>query len=126
MSGRYTFALAVLHALTLVPGWAGQVLLDRIVARVEGDVILLSEVRTLSRYQDLVDGKKETDSQILDRLIDQWIVRTEADTARFPHPTDVDIARGLDRLLTAFDSLDEYQSRKKALGLSDSDVHKMI
>ena len=61
--------------------------IDRIVARVDTDIILLSDVRALERYQQLVDGKSETDAQILDRLIDQWIVRNEADTAQFPHPT---------------------------------------
>lgn len=119
-------APAIFLLLIFASQLLGQVLLDRIAARVEGDVILLSEVRTLSRYQELVDGKKESDAQILDRLIDQWIVRNEAETARFPHPAEVDVARGLERLLAAFDSLDEYQSRKKALGLSDNDVQKMI
>ena len=61
-------------------------LLDQIAARVENDIILLSEVQTLSRYQMLVEGKAESDGAILDRLVDQWIVRNEADTARFPHP----------------------------------------
>jgi len=122
----HTLIFGSMLILACAPRSASQLVLDRIVARVEGDVILLSEVRTLGRYQDLVEGKKETDTQILDRLVDQWIVRNEADTARFPHPSDVDIARGLDRLLAAFDSLDEYQARKKAVGLSDSDVQKMI
>lgn len=123
---RHRSAVAVVFLLPMALSLTAQVLLDRVVARVEGDVILFSEVRTLSRYQDLVDGKKEPDSQILDRLIDQWIVRNEAETARFPHPTEVEVARGLERLLAAFDSLDEYQARKKALGLSDTDVQKMI
>src|SRR5262245_59219639 len=38
-----------------------QELLDRIVARLENDVILLSDVRLLSRYQLLVEGKAESD-----------------------------------------------------------------
>jgi len=126
MTLRHRSTVTVVFLLATAVSLTAQVLLDRIVARVEGDVILFSEVRTLSRYQDLVDGKKEPDSQILDRLVDQWIVRNEAETARFPHPTEVEVARGLERLLAAFDSLDEYQSRKKALGLSDTDVQKMI
>src|SRR5690349_22010098 len=121
---RYMMGIALLASLGTCA--RSQEVLDQIAARVEHDIILLSEVRTLSRYQLLVDGKSESDSAILDRLVDQWIVRNEADTARFPHPSDVDIARGLDRLLAAFDSLDEYQARKKAVGLSDSDVQKMI
>src|SRR5256885_5976066 len=75
-----------------------QEVLDRIVARVENDVILMSDVQMLSRYQLLVDGKSEGDSEILERLIDQWIVRSEATAARTPQPSDVDIDRGLQRL----------------------------
>ena len=103
-----------------------QELLDQIAARVESDIILLSEVRTLSRYQMLVDGKAETDTAILDRLIDQWIVRNEADTARFPHPTDVEIARGVEHLEASFASPDEYQARKKQSGLSDKEIQQAV
>jgi hypothetical protein len=103
-----------------------QELLDQIAARVEGDVILLSEVRTLSRYQMLVDGKSESDAAILDRLIDQWIVRNEADTARFPHPADVEIAHGVEHLETSFASPEEYQARKKQSALSDKEIQRMV
>jgi hypothetical protein len=103
-----------------------QELLDQITARVEGDVILLSEVRTLSRYQMLVDGKSESDAAILDRLIDQWIVRNEADTARFPHPADVEIAHGVEHLETSFASPEEYQARKRQSALSDKEIQRMV
>src|SRR6266849_6547035 len=103
-----------------------QELLDQIAARVESDIILLSEVRTLSRYQMLVDGKVESDAAILDRLIDQWIVRNEADTARFPHPADVEIAHGVEHLQASFASPDEYQARKKQSGLSDKEIQRMV
>jgi hypothetical protein len=103
-----------------------QEVLDQIAARVEADVILLSEVRTLSRYQMLVDGKAESDAAILDRLIDQWIVRNEAETARFPHPTDVAIAHGVEHLQASFASPEEYQARKKQAGLSDKEIRRML
>ena len=54
---------------------SAQELIDRIAARVENDIILLSDVRHLGRYQMLVDGKSETEAQLLDRLIDQWVVQ---------------------------------------------------
>jgi parvulin-like peptidyl-prolyl isomerase len=103
-----------------------QELIDRIVARVESDIILLSEVHTLSQYQLLADGKAESDEQILDRLIDQWIVRNEADTARFPHPSDAEIAQGVERLQASFTSHEEYESRRKQAGLSDGDIRNMV
>jgi hypothetical protein len=112
-------ALAVTYA-------RGQELLDQIAARVESDIILLSEVRTLSRYQVLVDGKAESDAAILDRLVDQWIVRNEADTARFPHPADVEIARGAEHLQGSFASPEEYEARKNQSSLSDKEIQRML
>src|SRR5713226_9779335 len=113
--------------LTLGPACArSQEVLDQIAARVEGDIILLSEVRTLSRYQMLVDGKAESDAAILDRLIDQWIVRNEAYTARFPHPADAEIAHGVEHLQASFASPDEYQARKKQSGLGDTEIQRMV
>jgi hypothetical protein len=113
--------------LALGPACArSQEVLDQIAARVEGDIILLSQVRTLSRYQMLVDGKSESDAAILDRLIDQWIVRNEADTARFPHPTDAAIAHGVEHLQASFASPEEYQARKRQSGLSDKEIQRMV
>jgi hypothetical protein len=103
-----------------------QELLDQIAGRVEGDIILLSEVRTLSRYQMLVDGKSESNAAILDRLIDQWIVRSEADTARFPHPTDVEITHGVEHLQASFALPEEYEGRKKQSELSDKEIRRMV
>jgi hypothetical protein len=121
-------SLVLAAALLALPSTSApsQQLLDGIAARVEGDIILLSQVRTLSRYQMLVDGKAECDAAILDRLIDQWIVKSEADTARFPHPTDAEIARGVENLHASFVSPEEFQSKQKQSGLSDKDIETML
>jgi len=105
---------------------APQETVDRIAARVENDIILLSDIRALSRYQQFVDGKSESDAQILDRLIDQWIVRTEAGVARFPHPIDAEIERNLERVRTSFASPEEYAARKKQSGLRDAEIREMV
>jgi parvulin-like peptidyl-prolyl isomerase len=121
------FALAAaLIGLAAARRLPAQEVIDRIAARVESDVILLSDVRVLARYQQLVDGKSESDAQILDRLIDQWIVRNEAETARFPRPSDDDIARGVERVQKSFPSPAEYEARKKEIGLTDADIRNMV
>jgi hypothetical protein len=121
--------IRVVLAAVLVTNAAGllaaQDVVDRIVARVENDIILLSDVRALSRYQQFLDGKSETDGQILDRLIDQWIVRTEADVSRFRQPTEADINLSLERLRKSFASAEEYEARKKQAGLSDVEIREM-
>jgi hypothetical protein len=105
---------------------ARQETVDRIAARIENDIILLSDIRALSRYQQFVDGKSESDAQILDRLIDQWVVRTEASVARFPRPSDAEIERSLERVRTSFPSTEEYEARKKQSGLTDAELREMV
>jgi hypothetical protein len=105
---------------------AGQEVVDRIVARVENDIILLSDVRELKEYQELVDGKSESENAIVDRLIDQWIVRSEAQLSRFPEPKDEEIDREVSRVVKSFTSAEEYQTRKKQSGLSDAEVRKIV
>jgi hypothetical protein len=119
---------AFLLAVGLVmpsPRCFSQEVVDRIAARVENDVILLSDIRALSRYQQFLDGKSETDDQILDLLIDQWIVRTEAEVARSPQPSDAEIEKSLTRLRGSFLSNQEYEARKKQLGIADQEIRAM-
>jgi len=116
---------AVFLCLLAQPILLAQEVLDRIVARVDNDVILLSDVRLLSRYQLLVDGKSESDWEILNRLIDQWMVRSEATVARTPKPSEAEIDRGQQRLLQSFASPDDYEARRKLSGLSEADVRRL-
>jgi hypothetical protein len=120
--------LFLLLAAMLLETSAGraQEVIDRIVARVENDVILLSDVRQLAEYQIFVDGKAESDEQILERLIDQWIVRTEAAAARFPQPSDQDVQRSLARLKRSFSSPEAFEERKKQSGLTDEEILRQL
>jgi hypothetical protein len=102
-----------------------QELIDRVVARIENDVILLSDIRLLAHYQLLVEGKAENDSEILDRLIDQWIVRNEATVAQTPQPSDADIDRALQQLVQGFSSKEDFEARRKLAGLTDADVRRI-
>jgi len=104
----------------------GQQVVDRIAARVESDVILLSEVQELSRYQFLVDGKSESDSVLLDRLLDQWIVRNEARISLFPEPSERDVERSLQRLKRTFSSEEEFRERQRQSGLTDRDLLRIL
>ncbi len=118
---------AMFIALVPVPGRGrAQDVIDRIVARVETDIILLSDVRQLNRYQVFLDGKAQSDEDILNRLIDQWIVRSEASVARFPQPSDEDVDRSIQRLKRSFSSPEEFQLRQKNSGLTEDDIHGFV
>jgi hypothetical protein len=126
MRNWVTFA-AMFIALLPVPGRSrAQDVIDRIVARVETDIILLSDVRQLNRYQVLLDGKAQSDEDILNRLIDQWIVRSEASVARFPQPSDEDVNRSIERLKRSFSSPEEFQLRQKNSGLTEDDIRRFV
>lgn len=115
--------------LGLLPGLGhlcAQEVMDRIVARVETDIILLSDVRQLSRYQAFLDGKPQSDADILNRLIDQWIVRSEASVARFPQPSDDDINRSIERLKRSFSSPEEFLARQKQSGITDEEIRRFV
>ena len=118
-------AISGVGFLALAAFACAQEVVDRIVARVDNDIILLSDVRELARYQNFVDEKAESDSEILDRLIDQWIVRSEAKAALFPQPSDEEVQRSLARLQRLFSSPEEYEERKKQAGLTDEDIMRM-
>ena len=107
------------------PDSFAQEVLDRIVARIENDVILLSDMRELSHYQMFVDGKSESDDKLLDRLIDQWIVRNEATVSRIAQPSDEDVNRSLARLKRSFSSQEEFEERRKQSGLSEEDLRRL-
>jgi hypothetical protein len=109
-----------------VPRAGAQQIVDRIVARVDEDIILQSDVDQLARYQVLVDGKSESQEQILERLIDQWIVRKEAEASRFPAAADADVDRGLQRLRRSFAKNEDFDSQREKAGLSEADVRQIV
>lgn len=126
MRRALAIATAVFLALSATYALRAQELIDRVAARVENDIILLSDIQDLARYQKFVEGHAESDSQILDRLIDQWIVRNEASAAQYPPPAPEEVDRSLQRLKSSFSSLEEFERRRKLSGLTIEDINRML
>ena len=125
--GTWITATAIFLTLALSPGHAiAQEVVDRIVAKVESDIILMSEVQQLARYQIFLDGKALSDSEILNKLLDQWIVRNEAQVARFPQPSEDEVNRSIERLKRSFSSPEEYEARKAQSGMSDEQIRGFV
>jgi hypothetical protein len=101
-------------------------IVDRIVARIEDDIILLSQVRELGAFQQLVDGYAESDDKLLQELIEQWMVETEATASHFPQPAQSEIDRELTRLKEHFANPENYASRLSDLGLSATQVRQLL
>lgn len=99
---------------------------DRIMARVEGDIILQSQVRELGAFQQLIEGRAESDDKLLGELIEQWVVETEAAASHFPEPAQSEVDRELARLQDHSGSPGNYAARLNELGLSASQVRQLL
>jgi len=126
MFARQKIQVLAVFALAFVALAPAQEVIDRIVARVDNDIILSSNMQELARYQILIDGKAQSDSDILNHLIDQYVVRNEAKAAFFPVPSEQDVAKSLERLKKSFSSPEEFAEREKQAGLTDQDVLRIL
>jgi len=110
-----------------IPGPAApQRVVDRIVARVQDDILMLSELRELGRYQQLVQDQAASDDRLLAQLLEQWIVNAEATAARFPRPSEAEVSRELERLEKQFASPEAYRARLQQLELSPAAVRRLL
>jgi hypothetical protein len=96
---RITVALVlVLSAAFLVPGRAASEVIDRIVATVNGRVILQSDLDEALCYEALLGNRSlaqfsdDDRRAVLDRLIDQELLREQMKSADFRHATDAEVS----------------------------------
>jgi peptidyl-prolyl cis-trans isomerase SurA len=93
-----TVALTVLLALLALAPSAVAEVVDRIVATVNGRVILQSDLDEALCYDALLSGRSLADftdddrRATLDRLIDQELLREQMKSADFPHATDTEVS----------------------------------
>jgi len=99
---------------------------DRIAARIEDDIIMESDVRELAGFQELVDGHSKGRDELIRELAGEWIVRGEADAAKYPQPTNDDIQNAYVRLVGQFASSEEFQKRMAGAGLSEAAVRRIL
>jgi hypothetical protein len=104
----------------------GAEIVDGIAARIEDDIITESEVRELAAFQELVDGQAKPRAELIRELADQWIVRGEASTAKYPQPSTDDVEGAYAQLVKQFPSQEEFQSRCAAAGLTEAAVRRML
>jgi len=104
----------------------GTQVVDGVAARIEDDILTDSEVRELAAFQQLVDGRSKPRGELIRELADQWIVRGEADAAKYPQPSADDVERAFAQLAGQFSSPEEFKSRCAAVGLSEAAVRRML
>jgi hypothetical protein len=101
-------------------------IIDGIVARIEDDIITLSELRELRAYQQLVDGHSQSDDDLRSELIEQWIVSNEAAGAHFPLPAATEVDREYNRIQNSFPNTAAFEQRLAAVGLTQEDLRRVV
>lgn len=107
-------------------GAPGQQVVDRILVRIDGDIITLSEARELAAYQQLIEERSLDRRQILNQLIDQWILNREAQAARLPMPDADQVNAELEELEKKFPSRQAYRERLRELGLTPDAMRRLV
>jgi len=100
--------------------------IDGVAARIEDDVILESEVRELAAFQVLSDGQAKPRNELIRELADQWIVRGEANTAKFAFPSADEIENAYRQFVKQFPSPEEFQKRLTAADLTEAAVKRIL
>lgn len=126
-----TFGLVL--ALSAAPTPAqegGEVLEDRLVAVVDDDPILLSDVRRvigLGLVEPVAgESREQLERRVLDALIDQRLRLHEIERHNFaPLPPD-EIERQLERIRAGFAGPDELAARRSALGLDEEGLRLLV
>ena len=108
------------------PAPPSQQVVDRIVARVEDDIITLSGLRQLAAYQQLIEGRAEPEDRLRSELIEQWVINNEATAAHFPEPAASEVDHEVTQIENRSPSPQAYRERLTALALSAADVRRMV
>ena len=129
---RRSFTLVLLLALAAAyrPGLArasqADQVVDRIVVYIENDIIVLSQVRELAAYQQLVEGHAEPYDKLISELIEQWMVNSEAAEAHFPPAAESEVDREVAQIQGRFPSVAAYQQRLGELGITPQTVRRIV
>ncbi len=105
---------------------SGTITVDGIAARIEGDIVTESQLNELAGFQKLVDGKAGTRAELLRELTDQWIVNTEAQTARFGQPKAEDVTQAFNDLEKRFPSPEAFEKEVVDAGLTETAVRRQL
>lgn len=103
-----------------------QVVVDRIVATIEGEPITASEIADLGKLQRLTGGAAPEEKELLRRRIEQWIIAADARNSRFPPPQSTEIDRQVEEVMRDFPSRQAFEARLRELGLRQESLRQLL
>ena len=124
----------VLMVAAVLPALAGE-LVDRIVATVNGHVILQSDWEDAVRYEAFIGGHQPDDMKgpdrkaVLDRLIDQELLREQMHAADFQRATDEEVGHRIQevrKLYPAHANEDEWKAVLGRCGVTEAGLKERV
>lgn len=135
MIRRLIFVIFLTGVFAGVPlGWAGEVV-DRIVATVNGQIILQSDWDDALRYEALVDnrplGSISVDERkaALDHLIDQELLKQQMQASDFRSTSDEQVAKRIAEIRKQYPDAateDGWKARLSQCGFSEADLKPRV
>lgn len=109
---------------------SGEVLVDRLLAVVDDDPILLSDIRRVIGLglveAEAGESRSQLERRVLDRLIDQRLRLHEIERHDFATLPPDEIDRQLESIRAGFEDPDELSARLAALGLDEQGLRLLV
>jgi hypothetical protein len=104
----------------------GSVVVDAIAMRIEDDIIAESQIEELAAFQKLAGGQPKDRDELIQELIDQWIIRNDAQNARYRSPSEEAVNQAYDRLVQHFPSPQAFRDKLAQVGLAENAVRRIV
>lgn len=127
-------AVVTLWLFMVLPAFGGEVI-DRIVATVNGHVILQSDWDDASSYEAFIDRRSldqltpEDRKATLDRLIDQELLREQIQASDFPQTPPAEVQKRIQEIRAHYPEAQSQQAWSALLsarGLTESDLESRV
>jgi hypothetical protein len=115
-----------MDSLSVRGPFPGAVVVDAIVVRIEDDILTGGEVRELENFQKLVNGHAMSRDAVIRELIDQWIIRNEANAAHFRRPSQAAVDTAFQKLAQQFPNPEIFHTRLAQAGITETAVRGLL
>jgi hypothetical protein len=117
----------VLLFFVLTAGFAKQDLIDKVVATVDRQLIMLSDVRAVTELGVLAMGSNEgSETQVTSRLINRILILVEVDRFLVSEPRQTSIQRRVDELKEHHSTVKSFETAWKSVGMTEERLYRLI
>jgi hypothetical protein len=123
----YQRAFCVLLFFVLTAGSAKQDIIDKVIATVDRQLIMLSDVRAVTELGVLAMGSNEgSETQVTSRLINRILILVEVDRFLVSEPRQTSIQRRVDELKEHHSTVKSFETAWKSVGMTEERLYRLI